>query len=275
MKTVIVISIVLAFSATLLLGIMAKSQDNPTNIPTSDFVSASLTDQLQRSGIRMEYRMEHSDLGQSPLRTYIRSNRIQYHRLGSEQIAVWSVFDRQDKIGRSLTYSTDKNIYLGSVDNRKDDNLNRASLPDPILYNLRGGDLLEMIGSGKVHGTPENIDGHDCWRIDIEDTQRNSTYTVWVDSTIAFTPRKIVSNSPNQQCTTAVFRDYKELKGGVWYPMNMRWEVVGYTKTTAKATISVDVVTIDTIDPLTYVSPEFPSGTKVADLVRGAEYTVP
>ena len=105
---------------------------------------------------------------------------------------------------------------------------------DPVMFVLLWGNegpqpLYERISSGQVLPQQEDVDGHQCWRVEVATdvggilTVRSS---VWVDPDVGFCPRRIQVNNidAKREPTVISFRDYREPSRGVWFPMKQDYE---------------------------------------------------
>ena len=116
------------------------------------------------------------------------------------------------------------------------------------------------------------MDGASCWRIDVE-----NLYSVWLDPSVGNCPRKLEYTYPDpERWTRIVFRDYQQVDGAIWFPME---QIVEYSQdggtTVSKVVSTVGEIHVGGAVPRENLLLKFPSGTDVRDEVADATYTVP
>lgn len=159
---------------------------------------------------------------------------------------------------------------------------------DPLLRPLgdEGETLIDVVGRGAVIGSVD-VDGHACWRVDTKASPSDpsvSRYSVWVDTSIGCSPRKLEIAFPDGRKPKVIgFLDYKEVANGVWFPAQETCTT--QTRKDPKLPVSplADVVITWEADSLTAGTEvtaaeckiSFPSGTEVRDDVHERSYTIP
>lgn len=160
----------------------------------------------------------------------------------------------------------DQGVRKGLItDSKRSTPLSFASVPDPVLYNLPAGELIDLIGGGTVSPNRENIDGHECWRVDIvpgNESYKTHTYTVWIDPNVGFCPRLIEERREGVVFLRVSFSDYTNIGSRTWFPMHIRW----VTKTpSAEDSVSVAKALTARVVPESasqMLDTSFPSGTR-------------
>ena len=201
-----------------------KSEAEAAVVPTPDFMAAAMRNQASAS-IDAKY----STVGNVTKSHYIRT---------SEAISVTNTFTNSSEVNKaSYDFATRETRALQTKSDGSNSGTTKTpwigdpfatlSFHDPVLFVLPWGTegprpLYEWIPSGQVVSEKEDVDGHLCWRVDINQPVEGMTqYSVWADPEIDFCPRRITMTSAdaNQGQTIISFRDYKELSPGVWFPM--------------------------------------------------------
>jgi hypothetical protein len=242
--------------------------ENMNGKPSVDQVVASMSEQIEATAIKVTFTRQSADRPVSPPLNYYRSANVT--SLRSDQARVWSWFDRTRSIFRSQHPEQRGPGLVGEVGTRADPALSGAVLPDPIVYMFPDGYLYDVISSGTIAPDSEQVDGADCWRVDVTSrTFPNHSYSVWVDPAIRYLPRKITMDRTNASYV-ATLSDYKEIGGRIWYPSHMHWDggfkVVDDTVVFLEDVRIMDVefVHISVVD----AQPEFSSGVRVHDVVQ-------
>lgn len=161
---------------------------------------------------------------------YIRTPEMLYKKLSgkehsSERSGVTDLIDYRQK-----EYRDDK--QLGSIRTfrtkdpwRAMDKIETLLFPvyprtdDPSTYFLYG-----WIKYGKVADTKEQIEGADCWRLDIIDTGDSDAkqYELWLDPAIGFCPRRVSIKGTNTSLgdfsVVVDSKNYRSIGDGIWFP---------------------------------------------------------
>ena len=230
--------------------------------PSAALIAAALNDQQQTAPVRISFSVSHSDDTDVYDYEYIRTADIQYIRAERNGDYSFSYFDRKRSIGRRFVSEGGEKSGLISTDIAGMP-LNYAGIPDPVLCLLHMGYLVDVVSQGTVSREKKQIDGHDCWQVEIN--KGDEKYIVWLDPTIGYCPRRTETSWPDsvQTCTLL---DYKNIGNGIWFPMIVRW-----TTTEAKVNSAQPITDAESLK----LDIDFPSGTKVEDKILDAVYTVP
>lgn len=246
--------------------------------PSAEFLRAALVDQLQGASIEVSYDYGFDGKPETVTRfRYLRTQQIQYLSATMEGQPAFAWFDRTARTLRLC--GMDQGVRKGLItDSKRSTPLSLASIPDPVLYNLPAGELIDLIGGGTVSPNRENIDGHECWRVDIvpgNKSYKTHTYTVWIDPNVGFCPRLIEERRECVVFLRVSFSDYTNIGSRTWFPMQIRW----VTKTPgAEDSVSVARALTARVIPESasqMLDTSFPSGTEVQDRILDAEYVVP
>lgn len=209
----------------------APSQGTSTDIhassgqdgaPTADFIAAAMRHQVTAS-IEVKYSLSDSVDYHYTRTPEARSMTLRFLNKGDEQQASYDFATRETRVletskGGAVS-GTILSPWLG-------DPFVSQDVLDPVLLVLPWGaegprPLHEWVPSGEVLSKREDVDGHSCWRIDlVRPAERMDRYSIWVDPNVGFCPRRIEITPSGQRGPTVInYRDYRELAGGVWFPM--------------------------------------------------------
>ena len=142
-------------------------------------------------------------------------------------------------------------------------------------YLLGREPLCERVESGVVSEQMEQIDGHDCWRVEIPPDRLNlKRYVAWLDPSIGFNPRRIEYVWTDEVPDVITFAKYEEITGGFWFPKEM---VLTYEWKSGNRTFrqvnKVDSITVGRVIPKEQLRLEVPSGMRV--ISNNREFTAP
>lgn len=138
-------------------------------------------------------------------------------------------FDRQTLEQVSLSISPIKKEGTASITKGcVMDPFGQKNFFDPVRYFLyRGpdaadGGLVNQIAAGTVSAIKEEIDGFQCWRVNVpvpdSMSSRLARQVVWVDADIGFCPRRVEFVWKDQLPGVVRFVDYTQVADGVWFP---------------------------------------------------------
>ena len=203
---------------------VSRSTAEASVVPTPDFIAAAMRNQALAS----------IDIKCSPV---VGVNKSHYIRTSDALSLTNTSTDNSDVHKASYDFASRETRTLV----RKSDGSNSGttktpwlgdpfatlSCHDPVLFVLLWGTegprpLHEWIPSGQVLSEKEDVDGHLCWRVDINQPVEGMTrYSIWADPEIGFSPRRIMMTGidTSKGPTIVTYRDYKELSPGVWFPM--------------------------------------------------------
>lgn len=245
--------------------------------PTAEFIAAALRDQLEAAALDVTY--EHAFTGY-PEKTmawrYIRTKSFKYKERVDLQEGCrrFSYFNWDTQEARSFSADGEDRTASGKITPVPWDTESYSPVePEPVLSTLTTGHLADLIGQGTILGQ-EEIDGHECWKIEVVSTERVGTkYTVWIDPEIGFSPRQIKTIDKWNDEILCTLSSYAELSDGVFVPMSGRWRYTYGDDTIPEHTSELKVKqarSVQTID----VDVSFPPGTAVRDRIRDIEYVV-
>ncbi|MDO8587290.1 MAG: hypothetical protein Q7T82_09645 [Armatimonadota bacterium] len=263
-----------------------------SDTPTADYLSAALVDQLSKSGGSIVADYTYDPGAGAEDRTimsfhYVRTpNALRLEELGPGPVQrMVSTMDRQSNEYRQLQVETADRSW-GSVNNKLVGGLFGIQITiDPIYRFVDGSPLFETIRRGKVSPDQESIDGHPCWRVEIlpkDETERvYKGYVVWLDPSVGFNPRKVKWNQkddlprPNVLNTEVKFLDYQDVGDGLWFPQRAEFVTTWDNGNTQTGEARITGLEAGKNIPPEDVVVKFPTGTKVKDVTRQIEYTVP
>ena len=215
-------------------GIHSSSESAPTvsDTPSAEFIAAALRSQ-ESAVIEVKYSKSTYGLSDEPaihwLKThYIRTPEVlwatQTWMVSSREVQETS-YDFATGENRRLTTRQD-GTHVGRVETEISDPFTNLDLLDPVRYPLYWDEagfrpLSGWVLRGCVLPEQEDIDGFNCWRVDVAEPMRGiQRYSIWVDPNIGFCPRRVeMATGERSVPTAAKFQDYRELAGGVWFPM--------------------------------------------------------
>lgn len=146
--------------------------------------------------------------------------------------------------------------------------LGETDLLETVLYPLPEGPLCYMLRAGVPSSQMEKIDGYDCVRIEIP-TQRQTLekYTVWLDPDIGYNPRKVEFVQKSSQPDIILFKDYKQIGNGVWFPTKQTLRYGSNIAASETFVVENTVTQINICSPIPKeeVLVDFPSGTEMLD----------
>jgi len=96
-----------------------------------------------------------------------------------------------------------------------------GKIPEPVER------LYDWIRYGVISEKMEKIDGHDCWRVEIKDSNDKKTlnHVIHLDPTIGYCPRRILIDAKDEFYgkweITVDFKDYREIAKGIWFPAEL------------------------------------------------------
>lgn len=203
---------------------VSRSTAEASVVPTPDFIAAAMRNQALAS-----IDVKFASIGSVAKCHYIRT---------SDALSMTMAFtDTNDVHKASYDFATRETRTLQTKSDGSNSGTTKTpwlgdpfanlSFHDPVLFVLGWGmegprPVYEWIPSGNVRSEKEGIDGHLCWRIDIEQpVEGMAQYSVWADPDIGFCPRRIMMTSVDDDRgpTIVSFLDYRELSPGVWFPM--------------------------------------------------------
>lgn len=271
--------------------ILSNELSSSTSAPTPAYLAAALRNQENACGPSLEVRYTH-DLckinSNEPHDVrpvyYVRTPDVLYMEFERASGTIEKhCFDRasgerrsleiQDRLWGSVAgYSRSMFSFLSSWETAR--HALRASSPPAG----EGGVLCEQIAHGVVAEEMEEIDGHPCWRVEIDEPPERSTLRkriVWLDPTIGFCPRRVELPWKNKSPSIVTFKDYREVGNGVWLP----WEQVSeYSVHGGEKYRMVNTLTeaqVERAIPKSDLLIKFPSGTRVYDQPADIRFTVP
>jgi hypothetical protein len=135
-------------------------------------------------------------------------------------------------------------------------------LLETVMYPLHIHPLCNVIKFGIASEQTEKVDGFECVRIEIPSTvSTTEKYLVWLDPTIGYNPRKIEFLQKGIQPDVILFKDYKQVSDGVWFPRTQCIQYGSAQHSTAE-TITVEnrvtSITVGRVIPKNEVLVEFP-----------------
>jgi len=247
-----------------------------SDAPSVEFIAAALRNQ-ESAVIEVKYSESEFGVSAEPaidwLKThYIRTPEVlwatQTWMVSSREVREAS-YDFSTRENRRLTTLQDGS-HIGRVETEVSEPFTNLDLVDPVRYPLYWywseegpRPLSGWVLQGRVLPEQEDIDGHRCWRVDVvEPLPGLEKYSIWLDSTIGFCPRRVDVISADRTIV-ARFQDYRELAGGIWFPMKQVNE--GDAGDSRKYT---SVMTVSEVNAGKTFSKEsllvkFPSGTKL------------
>lgn len=267
------------------LRISGRAQASDAGV-TGEFIAAALRDQEARCGVLdVEYTGVWSRDGSKDPADYEKAN----YRLLRSPLALRvdkhttdgrfdeASYDRQSAEYRRLR-GTGKEAGEGEISQGLMSPFCTPELLETSGYLLDGIPLREQILRGTVSEKTEEIDGHTCWRVDIPASRSDvEKYVVWVDQSIGFCPRRIVSMWKDMEPENVVFSNYAGLGDGVWFPKKQTLTYGSIAKKGATFTVVNTVTKLSRKQavPKSDVILAFPSGAKVHDAKLDASYVVP
>jgi hypothetical protein len=89
--------------------------------------------------------------------------------------------------------------------------------------------LYGWVKYGKLQSKMEPIDGHDCWKVEVQSPEGVplKLLEAWLDPTIGYNPRRLIMHfkgSAEEHATMVSYKDYREIADGIWFPAE---ELVG------------------------------------------------
>lgn len=274
-------------------AVSAQAQDSPS----PDFLAAALHQQEVASGSSLQAKYTVDALGPASVGnshyeiSYVRTPDALFMeeklgRLTSED-GQWSLREtvrcRYDRAkGSYVELGTDassgeKNARMSNTYSSR---FTSEPMIDVAMFPISTSLLRERIEKGAVRTVQETVDQCACWRVDVQDiglADGSLRVSVWVDPKIGFCPRQIVRtyviDGKQDRVFTTRFKDYRELKSAVWFPMR------GVVEYDDSGSIGIELkvvdVTTDTAVSSSEISVQIPSGTDVFLPQEGVRIVMP
>jgi len=228
LKFVVKSTVVVTLISVLCLNLeRSKGYSAESNIPTASFISAALNQQqYNTSSIEVNYTDTQVGLNGPPaVYCYRRTPRFWYVEEYKGDFINKSSFDRDTKETRSYSLrkeNEESRREIGTIWHDLTGPLSRTNIYDPVNLHLNEELLYELIARGQVIGQ-ENIDGYQCYRIDVSlDSNRPvRQYRVWVDPSIGYCPRRIEGQNDQNYLSTYTFSNYELYGSNVWMPKSI------------------------------------------------------
>lgn len=181
------------------------------------------------------------------------------------------VYDRNtsqsDKLLADKVASSDgiaRTAYAGRIGDISGTIFQNQDFVETALYHIQEGPLCDVIGRGTVQETREQIDGCQCWRIEVPSTRTAiSKYVVWVDPDVGFCPRQIQILWKDTAPQVVRFEDYREVSSGVWFPMRQTVDLPTPDMGLVSVENSVTDVKVDSAVEPERLSVKYPRGTRM------------
>lgn len=270
-------------AAAMLTGMVCSAGVN-AEVPAAEFLAAGLCKQETSltNALEVDYTCEwkSSENGVPTDRLvrqfkYVRTPEVlRIERFDPGGRTVTCSYDRVDPQFRSL--NTKGSESLGWSGTKLGSLFGNRELLETSRYPLFEGPLCERIEFGTVREQMEEVDGHDCWCIDVPTEYTTlEKYVVWVDPDVGFNPRRIKYVWKHEQPTVITFKDYAQHGTGFWFPNQQHLEYFWTSKNLAYTQVNT-VTRISTARsiPKDELIVEFPSGT-VLRTPGGGKVTVP
>ena len=200
-------------------------------VPTASFLAAALRNQETLCGPSLEvvYEATQDKVNKTKFYsgTYIRTPDVLFsdETCFKNDKAVYTVKTSYDRsAGESRRYAVyspeDPSKNHVRIQKSMEMPFNMQSFTETSRFAIYQGVLCDVIDKGTVASARESIDGHECWRVTIPSTKPGTKDTiVWLDEDIGFCPRQIIQGFENiAEPDVISFRDYREVKPGVWFP---------------------------------------------------------
>lgn len=253
-------------------GIFLITADRPVSangMPTPEFIAAALRHQEFSCGQSLEVLYEQEitkrdgSISKSSCR-YVRTPEALLRERKREDYAGKESIDRANGEWRYLY--TVSGRTTGEIRSIPGGQFCDTQCIDPQLYYLgRPGQLANAVKLGEIAETKEQVDGHECWRIEVRASDRK--HVIWVDPNIGFCPRRVegIMTGSGDAYSSASFHDYKAVGDGVWFPMRQTIESPWKGWPDGKLTTIniVREVNLGTSYPKQELIVSFPSGTRV------------
>lgn len=276
MRELILAAVAVGCLAAIIYNGIGSASSSVTGGLTTEFIAASLRDQEAAAGASLDVKYSETVSTEGSGTTvwkwrYVRTpEALQAEREDPRGVVERESYDRATGEWRLLQTRPD-----GRVGGRVRDGLRGVFLQQDLLettrYPLPVGmtqkvALVDWVERGQLSEQTEDIDGHQCWRVEVTDSslpQAVTKYVLWLDASMGFCPRRIDIVWAERPPKVITFDDYKEIRPGFWFPGQMVLQ--GTTNGGAKNTVvcKVEEVTAGTAIPKETLIITFPSGTPI------------
>ncbi|MCX6344100.1 MAG: DUF881 domain-containing protein [Armatimonadetes bacterium] len=203
---------------------------------------------------------------------YIRTADVLVH----EDNGIWSskeTYNKTTKESKCLFWFKGK-IENGTIKNGIEGTIfSTQSFIETSRFALYEGALCDIIRSGKISATKEDVDGFQCWRVDIAPKVKAfEKYAVWVDPNIGFCPRLIKIIGKTSPPIVIAFKDYKQVGAGVWFPKKLNVDAMSPDNVAVNSECNVTDIQIDQSVSKDDMRLDFPLGTEVQPGYTNAAY---
>ncbi|MFH2069284.1 MAG: hypothetical protein ABII89_07495 [Candidatus Omnitrophota bacterium] len=245
-------------------------------IPTTDFIKASLQMQEERSSPGLSAAWEVRVLRDGKeipsflvKKQYIRTPSVFYLKTrifkNNEELFVREFrYERNTDTFKILETQVSTGNKTGVIGSGIPSEFLHRSFVDPLyiatIWDNQLISLFKTSGKIKVLGDTKSIDGYICLAVQ----QIGEPCKIWLDSNISFCPRLIEINQGNEREESISIKEYKEIIRDVWFPMFVKTEAKEKDSTLTNL-ITVTSVSAGKVIPEENLAINFPPGTTIRD----------
>lgn len=270
-------------------------------IPTPEFMSASLKNQITASGPALQADYIIGRFGeQTPVANQVR---WKVHYIRTADVAImdettehYSAVKGEWKPTSNTKHRYDivtaeyKTLEMDTLNKRTVGSISHGisgsrfamyNVLETAAYPILGRLLYDALLRGAVVKGKETIDGCDCWQVEFTGKPfgtTSATCLAWLDPAIGFCPRKIQIApiaTPTLPLITVHLKQYADIGNSVWFPREMTVQGVKADGSSLTMLVSLSKVNIGNTPSEAELSVKFPPGTRVVLRPDNTIITVP